>query len=98
MPRGVAWIIDSRYTREGSGVAPGAKTFFGVFAGRFILGEKGVTEGLSLAVEALKILRDVEIEFLFRLLAGISSRVFNSLRAGAERGVPSRLLAYGVET
>jgi hypothetical protein len=63
-----------------------------------MLGEKGVTEGLSDVVEALKILRDVEMVDLLRLLEGVSSRVVNSLRDGALWGTPRRLLFNGVET
>jgi hypothetical protein len=95
MPRGVACAVDSRKTRFGSGVAPGANTFFGVFWG--MLGEKGVMEGLSV-VDARKIFRAVEIVDLLRLLAGCSSRVVNILRDGALWGTPRRLLFNGVET
>jgi hypothetical protein len=42
-----------------------------------------VTEGLSVVVEARKMLREVEIVDLLRLLDGVSSRVINSLRDGA---------------
>jgi hypothetical protein len=63
-----------------------------------MLGEKGVMEGLSEVVEALKILRDVEMVDLLRLLDGVSSQVFSSLRAGALCGTPRRLLFNGVET
>jgi len=62
-----------------------------------MLGEKGVMEGLSV-VEALKILRDVEMVDLLRLLEGVSSRVVNSLRGGALWGTLRRLLFNGVET
>lgn len=55
-------------------------------------------EGLSEVVEALKILRDVEMVDLLRLLDGVSSRVDNSLRDGALCGRPRRLLFKGVET
>jgi hypothetical protein len=65
-PRGVACAVDPR-NRDGSGVAPGAKTFLGVAAG--ILGEKGAAGGLSLMVEARNMLR-AEARLLFVRLLG----------------------------
>jgi hypothetical protein len=89
MPRGVAWAVDSRNMRVGSGVAPGAKTFFIVLCGK--LGEKRVAGGLSLMADARKMLRAAAIELLFKLLDGTSSRVVSSLRDEAAFGVPLRL-------
>lgn len=89
MPRGVAYAVDSLYTRDGSGVAPGANTFFIVLCGRF--GEKGTDAGgLSEMADARKMLRAVAMLLLLRLLDGGSSRVVKNLRDGAECGVPRR--------
>lgn len=85
-PRGVACAFEPRYVLDGSGVAPGAKTFFGVLAG--MLGENRVEGGLSLIVEARKMLRAETILLLLKWLAG-SSRS-NGLRAEDECGVPTR--------
>jgi hypothetical protein len=60
-----------------------------VLWGRF--GEKGVTEGgLSEMDDALKMLRAAAMEFLLRLLVGISSRGEKSLREDTDCGVPTR--------
>lgn len=80
--------MDSRYTLEGSGVAPGAKTFFMVLFG--MLGEKADVGGLSLMADALKMFLAVAIELLFRLLDGTSSRVVNSFRLDEAWGVARR--------
>lgn len=88
MPRGVAWAVAPRYDRVGSGVAPGAKTFFMVLAGS--LGEKGLAGGLSLIVDARKMLRAVAMELLLRLLGGCSSRDMSSLRPEDVWGVSKR--------
>lgn len=94
MPRGVAWAVDSRYLRDGSGVEPGAKSIFLVLCGR--LGENVfVVGGLSTMDEALKMLRAVAIELLLRLLEGTSSRVRSCLRADVPRGVPRPTEPYG---
>lgn len=68
--------MELRYIRDGSGVAPGAKTFFIVLLG--ILGENEDVGGLSVMVDARKIFRAVAMELWLRLLAGASSRVVNS--------------------
>lgn len=81
--------MNSRWTRDGSGVAPGAKTFFIVLLG--ILGENvEAGGGLSVIVDARKMFRAVAMELLLRLLAGTSSRVVNSFLADAACGVPRR--------
>lgn len=81
--------MDSRYTLEGSGVAPGAKTFFMALFG--MLGEKVDVGGLSLMADALKMFLAVAIELPFRLLDGTSSRVVNIFRLDEAWGVPRRL-------
>lgn len=88
MPRGVACAIELRYIREGSGVAPGAKTFFIVLLG--MLGENVEAGGLSVIVDARNMFRAVAMELLLRLLAGTSSRVVNSFFADEACGVPRR--------
>lgn len=87
MPRGVAWAVEARKTREGSGVAPGANTLFIVLCGS--AGENGMLfdGGLSGMVDARKILRAADMDDLLMLLAGISSRVVNVLRDEAAVGV-----------
>lgn len=72
--------MDSRYTREGSGVAaPGAKTFFMVLLG--MEGENVEVEGLLLVMaDARKMFLAVPIELGLRLLGGSPSRVVNSFR------------------
>jgi hypothetical protein len=77
-PRGVACAVLSRNVRVGFGVAPGAKTLFGVFWG--MLGEKAVDGGLPLMADARKMFRAVEMELLFKLLDGRSSRFPKSVR------------------
>ena len=88
IPRGVALTVDSRYTRDGSGVAPGAKTLFIVLCGS--LGEKRVAGGLSLKVDDRKMFRAAAMELLLRPLEGTSSRVINSFREDELWGVPLR--------
>src|SRR5688572_453488 len=65
IPRGVACAVEAR-NRDGSGVAPGAKTFLGVVAE--ILGENAAAGGLSVIVEARKMLRAEARLLLVRLL------------------------------
>jgi len=86
-PRGVGWALDSRRVRDGSGVAPGANTRFGVVLG--MLGENMLAAGgLSEMLDAWKRFL-APLKLLPRLPDGASSRVNKVLRVW---GVAARLL------
>lgn len=78
----------SRKVRVGSGVAPGAKTFFMALRGK--AGEKTEGPGLSLAAEARKMFRVDAAEGLPKLPDGTPSRDANRLRREPKLGVPLR--------